>query len=272
MRTRVLLRNRHSPSVLCTLERVARGLLLVCPLALMAWMFFDGRFPTRLVNVIVNGYWMPVGENGLSTEGDLGSLRDLRSFGFLVIGTIYFVCLATFSTVFCIGSVRIRSIASLGTLAASIALVMVTLMESEEIVMTGRVWRGRNVSQQLSGFLRVVDSQWTDDASRSAEPEWTAGLYSHAYPIERPRMRMLASPIGVPGTAFSAIAFERTEGSAIRMELAGPEEGFWIERRLDDGTPSEFIGGLDERFQPRRWARLAPHLFLVEFDRVNLSR
>jgi hypothetical protein len=90
------------------------------------------------------------------------------------------------------------------------------------------------------------------------------------YPSSAPTALLPLSGPVFPSTTMPFSAVERTGDDAMRFELAGSEVGAWLEWRRDSSEPQAFVGGLETHYEVARFARLAPHWFLVRY-RANLA-
>jgi hypothetical protein len=91
-----------------------------------------------------------------------------------------------------------------------------------------------------------------------------------AYPSSAPRALLPLDGPTFPETQVPFSAVERTDDDVMRFELSGKEFGAWLEWRRDASEPQSFVGGLETHYDLARFARLAPHWFLVRY-RANLA-
>jgi hypothetical protein len=229
-------------------------------------MLADDNFPSHVLNLV----WKTTSDIPQRLHQPLHQElgKDVRVTLLVVIVLAFLVNLLAVLVTFLFGSRKGRTVATLICVCTSVALWMWLLRQGDEIVYAGRVIRIQSSRQSIDEYLRTMDESW-DHAVVLSNPTKSRGkwVYTHAYPIDRPSMLMSASRIAIPNTSLAWIAMERSAGSAIRMELAGENVGYWIELRSDDLPPQPFVGGLDERFTPKRWSKIGPKLYLVVLDR-----
>lgn len=257
--------NREVGLLQQSLELGTRAMLVLCPSALIVWMLLDGRFPSHLLSSIMQSTTDLPRQSHFPWRQQLGN--DTRATLFTLAVVVFVVSFVTVLVTFLFGSRKGRTLATLICTCTSVALWMWLLLEGSEIVYAGRVVRVQATRDSIAEYLREVDADWDRVVGSHDAKVHGKWVYTHAYPLQRPRMIMAASPIAIPNTSVSWIAIERTVGDAIRMELAGGNEGYWIELRDDDRPPQPFVGGLEERFTPKRWSKIGPKLYLVVLDR-----
>lgn len=227
-------------------------------LALTLWMFCDGgfykggsflkdrlRFFTQLepqpiaMPALLRGMWL----FGIA-------LGILTSAMFLGIGFLF-------------GKARTRSIRSIFGFTALAAFCMFLVLRCESVVETGRAFRMAWKAAPILEFADRINSDWDS----LCEPTSTSTLLPsrNSYPISKPTMCFFMTAFKIEGTAYDILSIERTEGKAIRFELAGDDIGFWIERRYDDGAPEQFVSGLNDPMEPDGFRSLGNRLFLVKY-------
>jgi hypothetical protein len=91
-----------------------------------------------------------------------------------------------------------------------------------------------------------------------------------AYPMNQPTALMSLSDAKFPNTGLRFSAVERTGDDVMRFELAGAEQGAWLEWRGDGSEPRSFVGGLDSEYVVVRAARLSTEWFLVRYRAAGL--
>lgn len=144
------------------------------------------------------------------------------------------------------------------TMAAWLAM----LANWTSIVDAGRQWRLQSELKQLKAFAAQLDSHWADiihDGDSFRIPQF------NAYPISSPTLLLFLGSHKVPGTSVEYCAIERSEPNVIRIELTGSNTHWWIEVRPDGARPTQFIGGLNERFSQRKARQLGDHIYLVQY-------
>ncbi|WP_146430628.1 hypothetical protein [Blastopirellula retiformator] len=127
------------------------------------------------------------------------------------------------------------------------------------------VWSGYRYRLQtaLPHCMTATGRLQADWPRRDGEREpW--GPYM-AYPIARPTMLMLmTTPEISPGIRASSI--ERSHAGGVRLELAGEEQGVWLEWHPPGELPDSFLGGLEDPHTLRRWSALGDGWFVVKYQ------
>jgi len=139
-------------------------------------------------------------------------------------------------------------------------------MTGPEIYWYGQQRRVRAHIPAAEILLKRLQADWP-----KADGE-IAGLGPfQAYPVNRPTALVPLRMMNLIGTSQQFTLVERSATGVIRIELGGNELGAWLEWRPDDSPPETFAGGLGTQYNMRRYARLAPHWFLVRYQRSSNS-
>ncbi|MFO0941502.1 MAG: hypothetical protein U0930_12135 [Pirellulales bacterium] len=147
-------------------------------------------------------------------------------------------------------------------LTFTMASWLAILVNWSPIVEAGRQWRLQTELKGLRSFAAELDQHWTEIVSDQAA---TRLPQFNAYPIESPTLLLFLGNHKVPGTQIEYCAIERSEPKVIRIELTGSNTDWWIEVRPDGTRPTQFIGGLNERFSQRKARQLDRQIYLVQY-------
>lgn len=87
-----------------------------------------------------------------------------------------------------------------------------------------------------------------------------------AYPKSAPSTLLMIGESRVPKTLLRFSAIEQTADGALRLELAGAENGAWLEWRPDGSIPESFVGGLQTTYTIVKSARLTENWIAVRYE------
>ena len=147
-------------------------------------------------------------------------------------------------------------------LTSTMAGWLAILANWNAIVEAGRQWRLQSELQNLRAFASELNEHWNDivhDRASNKLPQF------NAYPIGSPTLLLFLGTQKVPGTQIEYCAIERSAANIVRIEMTGSNSDWWIEVRPDGTTPTQFIGGLNERYSQRKARRLGDHIYLVQY-------
>ncbi len=138
--------------------------------------------------------------------------------------------------------------------------------QCQSIVEFGRNCRLSLEEGAIERFTTIADARWNEICARSNDYESILGVEClQAYPTHRPSVCFFAKPVTLSGSSLEILAIERSEGEAIRLQLAGTNKGFWMERRFNSDAPKPFRSGLDYTLNPQSVAKLTSNLYLVRY-------
>lgn len=126
-------------------------------------------------------------------------------------------------------------------------------------------WRGQQARAEVvipgaEKLAQELNANWPHD-----DGELPGVGAFQAYPFGEPTMLMTLGGAKFPGTSTAISSIERPKDGILRFELAGGDDGAWLEWRRDDSEPTSFKGGLETNYELTRSARLAPQWFLVRY-------
>ncbi len=115
--------------------------------------------------------------------------------------------------------------------------------------------------EQLAGDLRAA---WpSHDGS-------TKGLGPYmAYPLSNPSMLILLTMPELSSINASISVVERGAEGQLRFQLAGVEQGDWIEWHPSDSQPASFVGGICDVFELVRSDGLDNGWFMVKYRSLH---
>ncbi|WP_146415463.1 MULTISPECIES: hypothetical protein [Crateriforma] len=87
-----------------------------------------------------------------------------------------------------------------------------------------------------------------------------------AYPIGRPRTLVLLTPVKFESPAVTINTIERDRHGGLRLRLAGPDEGDWIEWHPHKRHPTSFTGGLGDSHLLQRFLPMTRGWYLVRYE------
>lgn len=130
---------------------------------------------------------------------------------------------------------------------------------AQELIWWGYRFRLQGALPHYELASRSLRANWPDaDGDRR-----TVGPYL-AYPIAGPKtLLLLETPEFSPGTHVSSV--ERSDAGAIRFELAGREQGVWLEWHPADDSPTSFVGGLEDSHKLEKFSALGRCWYVVRY-------
>jgi hypothetical protein len=176
------------------------------------------------------------------------------------------------------GAARWRSVRSLLGVMVVSALWLGAVARRADIEDWGRWLRVRVRIASLERFAMELDRHWDRyvrledlNAHDGSDEETQDGLKlrlgpRNAYDRGKSSILMFLGQEPIHGTGFRISAIERTKGSAIRLELAGSDYTYWLERRFDAEVPHSFSGGLGEEYSLRNMQRVANDWYIVQYQ------
>lgn len=216
----------------------------------------DGLFP-YVANAVGASLSSPL-EN---LPGILGS-SELRGSALLIVfgGAFGLLSLVGIFAALFAGTRAHRRVLSWLAFMAVAAAWLTVITTWQEISWQGQKWR---VAQHIPTFDRLVASlrgDWpTADGVHSS-----LGAFM-AYPRTDPRTLLLLESKPQSHGDILIRAVERTNDGALRFELAGNEQGSWLEWHPSQSEPNSFVGGLEGRYELVRSAPLDRHWFLARY-------
>jgi hypothetical protein len=226
-------------------------------IAAVAWVFFSGTSVQTIEQV----------------EHDLGIVRpsiafETREFvrrstsigivelaGMIAEGTTIIMLASLF-----FGSARFRT-TRMWLLFTAIGCGWLGLIVAwPEIYWRGQQIRVKAVIQAAEIVAKDLHANWPRDDGEIPD----LGTFQ-AYPVGDPTALMPLRRSAFPGTSQQYTLVERPADGAVRFKLGGSEVGAWLEWRPDGSIPTSFVGGLGTNYVIARYARLAPHWFLVRY-------
>lgn len=233
--------------------RVFWSVQLAVIASLLIWLLADGYLDQVKLGI------RPTVLNAQIPE----SISTPRVFGLWILSVFFVVAWWSLllSALFC--SSRMSSIRTLFLLTSTMALWITLLANWSSIVETGRQWRMQSELKRLRDFAAELDEHWTEVVNDKASfklPQF------NAYPLSSPTLLLFLGTHRIPETQIEYCAIERSEPNVIRIELTGSNTDWWIEVRPDGTRPTQFIGGLNERFSQRKARQLDSKIYLVQYS------
>jgi hypothetical protein len=235
-------------------------LQLVTLVITLAWLMCDG-YAHRLAAELGIASFDSFAYERLPRE-----LAKFRLVALGVLGALTAGCSITIVVGYWMGAAAHRSIRALMAMTLLTAAWSAIAISWQHLVDFGRVERLQWNLPAVVEFADAVDRNWNHTNNDRCDEPWANLAPHNAYPIDYPAMIMFFGEQPIPGTPITLSAIERTENEAIRFELSGSNQGFWLERRFDGSAPKAFVGGLGERRTPHRVQKLDSEVFLVQYS------
>lgn len=231
------------------------NIVLLC--TAIAWIYMDGRSLAALESLFGFAGWN--GHTSLQTDRSIvPPASELVVLMSCAVATISSVLIALIG--FMVGSRRFRTTRAWAVFTVLIAVWLVLLKTWPEIYWRGQQHRAVSSLPSAELTVRSLRANWP---SEDGEIDGLGTFL--AYPRRAPRTLLLLGDTTLPNSNLHISSIERTPNEAIRFELAGSEQGAWIEWRSEDDLPKSYVGGLRTLYVIDRMKRLAPQWFLVRY-------
>lgn len=229
---------------------------------LAGWLALDGMLEKSIYRLQETFGAMIANRSFTSVASFRSIIADIRMTGLMAVAVLVIVGFSGIAVGLFHGLNNHRSTRAWLSLTGLIAAWICLSMQWENVSWMGRSCRmSTHVTPQLVHYVNQLEDNWP--ASDGISPE--LGPYL-AYPIYRPSVLMLLSEATLPNTNLKITAIEKTVGKSLRFELAGSEQGNWLEYRSDTSTPESFTGGLEQELRLKRFSRLDSHWYLVKYQ------
>ena len=211
-------------------------------------------------------------EGGVSLDGGMAineGLTHSRSLPRQVFGSaLISIGVGTFLAIgwgLLWGPIRFRTTRRFLLAAGLMTLWVFALTNWASIIEAGKGLRIVQEAEPLERFAQSTLEQWDALTDEKTSPDYSKWTSFNAYPVNKPRMLFFLGEQAIPNTNMKIRSIEFTPGEAIRFELASEQIGNWLELRLDDLPPQDFVGGLQAPFEAVQWRRLRNQLYLVRY-------
>ncbi len=225
--------------------------------AFVAWLLTDPRFEAS-----VN--WWRFGSAGVTDSRSIRDMGDWWWLGWRNRSVLVLASVVVFTTLLLIagswmGRTRHRTLRAWMMLTAIVAVWLGILVHWQDLAWTGKQFRLRGLMHQFDRVVADLQSNWPDRDGDQA----VIGPFM-AYPVARPATLILLT---LPEFQNTTTTFSVVEGGAgvIRFELVGAERGDWLEWHPAGSIPSDFVSGLEERYQIERFQQLSHHWYLARY-------
>lgn len=227
---------------------VNAGLLLVA----VAWIYGDGyarQQGTALRHTLVRNLGGAAPAAAVAPSAGIVSAAGLAALSGIVVGASLVV-----------GSRRWRTLRCWTAFVALVAGWLALGVGGDDLAWYGQCRRLQAALPAASATLHTLRTAWpTGDGE-------IPGLGPVlAYPQGTPRTLMTLGPALLGNARLRCASVERTDDGAMRLELAGPEAGAWLEWRPRDDAPVDFVGGLGTSYAVQRQHRLSHGWFAVRY-------
>ncbi len=239
--------------------RVWWGVNLALGGGICVWILADGRFPQTVaaLQAIVSS---ALGTGAVDVQAAYWPSSSWRLTTLVVLAPIAAASLINVFVTLLVGAARHRSLRAWLAFTLLVAGWLALITNWREVAWRGQQWR---VWAHLDGFSSLAETLRTDWPE--ADDERTSLGAFMAYPRGEPRTLLLLTPPAAPETGLSFSAIEREGDTALRFELAGNEEGAWLEWHAPGELPSSFVGGLVGRYELQRYASLGDGWYLARY-------
>lgn len=251
--------------------RVSWWLCIASPLVLIAWMMLVGNSHAIL-------------EDFGALYVDLDPLLIRRDMMWIVLSVGMGLVGAWGSILgYGFGSAKWRSVRGLLVWMAIVAAWFGAIVRREDLAWWGVWCRARVQLASLETFAKVSEGNWWTffpDPSRSATIANPDLVYDRSlegvvkqfwklvpknFYTNRNTTIVMFGRGTIPGTQFEISSIERTEGKAMRLELSGSDNGYWLERRWDAELPRSFAGGLSRDCVLQDYGAIGRGWYLVRY-------
>lgn len=242
--------------------RVSIGLWLInvtAVIGLMAWIFFDPVFVSLAEDNLLK----------LSIErvqSDPFYVVDRRSqwlsaAGMVVVLTLSCISWGAMLAGLVVGPAALRSLRAWLIVVSLACLWMSAASHWRQVAWQGKRHRLQARVDEFERFAAPLREQWPSEDGHSQR----LGAYM-AYPIGRPSVLVLLTLPKIPGMEASVSVVERGDAGQIRFQLAGQEQGDWLEWHPAGSLPRSFVGGIQDVFELDRYQAVAPGWYLVHYS------
>jgi hypothetical protein len=230
--------------------------------AITCWILRDGRFADAAVRLAGQLRSLLHGATAANPTGTVGTrLLMLKLMVGAGIGSMFGMLLGLF-----VGPAAHRQIRTWLAFTAIIVLWLTLFVTWRELAWHAQVWRLSNQPGKFQSVAESLRSNWPKSDGERAE----LGPFL-AYPRDDVRMLML---LGKPASTEGGLpytAVERATDSTLRFELAGNEEGAWLELHPPGSVPSTFVGGLATQYRLVRAAALGNGWYVTRYQAAGIA-